>query len=492
MLSRLLPLSLMLLASAPAAFATNGYFAHGYSVSQRALGGAGTALAEDALALTINPASAAWVEDRADVNLSLFKPVRNYETGDVGGGSTGFGILTVAPEQRYSGRELFGIPGMAWVERIDDTYSAGLAIYGNGGLNTVYKGGQASFARAFSSLPGAGALFGVAPTESRCQGTFGGGAPVAGNNDTLGFCGNGTDTTSVDLIQLLVTPTLSMKLNDGLSLGFSPIFAGQRFQAKGLQAFSRFSNSPDRVSDQGYSFSFGGGARIGLSARSDLLDFGASYQSRIRMSRFKEYEGLFADGGDFDIPSTWNLGIALKPAPGHTILFDYQRINFSEEASVGLPLNADRFVNECALPRLAGNAAPSAACLGSATGPGFGWQDIGVRKFGYQFRHGDWTWRAGYSHTRQPIPASEVLFNILAPGVIEQHYTLGAGWRATPSLGFDLALMYAPPNPVTGKNPLSNVSLNGTRIDARADAADQDIRLDMKQYEVTLGMNYRY
>ena len=36
-----------------------------------------------------------------------------------------------------------------------------------------------------------------------------------------------------------------------------------------------------------------------------------------------------------------------------------------------------------------------------------------------------WTWRAGYSYGSQPIPDREVLFNILAPGVEEQHLTFG-------------------------------------------------------------------
>ena len=41
--------ALTLLLLSTAAVATNGYFAHGYSASQRAMGGAGTAMTEDAL-----------------------------------------------------------------------------------------------------------------------------------------------------------------------------------------------------------------------------------------------------------------------------------------------------------------------------------------------------------------------------------------------------------------------------------------------------------
>jgi len=37
--------------------------------------------------------------------------------------------------------------------------------------------------------------------------------------------------------------------------------------------------------------------------------------------------------------------------------------------------------------------------------------------------------RAGYSDAKQPIPASQTFFNILAPGVIRKHATLGVGWK---------------------------------------------------------------
>lgn len=478
-------LGLALFLFASTASATNGYFAHGYSAAQRGMGGAGTAYAADALISTINPAGSVWVGERLDLNLSLFKPIRDYDAGESSG--AGLAIFEIAPENLRSGRELFGIPGFAYVRPIDERSSLGLSIYGNGGLNTVYKGGSASFAK-LGGLPLLGGI-----TASECAGSFGGGS--AQNADLLGFCGNGKDTTSVDLIQLFVAPNYAYKVTDTVSLGIAPIFAAQRFQAKGLNAFAKFSNSPDRVSDQGYSFSYGGGARLGVMAQlHPMLDVGASWQSRIYMTRFKEYEGLFAEQGDFDIPSTWNVGVAFKPTANQRLLIDVQHINFNEIASVGLPLNPNRFVNDCALPRLLGSNSQSDACLGSSNGPGFGWQDMTIYKVGYEYLAGEWRLRAGYSETKQPIPSSEVLFNVLAPGVIEKHYTLGATHQVNQRLGIDVAFMYAPNNPVRGKNPLSRVQLfsGGQNVNADADESDQDIVLDMRQIEVTIGLNFTY
>ena len=63
-------------------------------------------------------------------------------------------------------------------------------------------------------------------------------------------------------------------------------------------------------------------------------------------------------------------------------------------------------------------------------------------------------WRFGASHGNQPIPSSEVLFNILAPGVIEQHYTFGFSRELASGREVSLALMYAPSKEVKKTNPL--------------------------------------
>jgi hypothetical protein len=50
------------LLTASTAFATDGYFSHGYGVKTQATGGAGIALPQDSLAAASNPAGIAWTE----------------------------------------------------------------------------------------------------------------------------------------------------------------------------------------------------------------------------------------------------------------------------------------------------------------------------------------------------------------------------------------------------------------------------------------------
>jgi long-chain fatty acid transport protein len=67
--------------------------------------------------------------------------------------------------------------------------------------------------------------------------------------------------------------------------------------------------------------------------------------------------------------------------------------------------------------------------LGAANGPGFGWQDVKVFKLATSHQVGSaLVLRAGYSHASQTVPAGETFFNILAPGVVQDHYTVGATW----------------------------------------------------------------
>ena len=58
--------------------------------------------------------------------------------------------------------------------------------------------------------------------------------------------------------------------------------------------------------------------------------------------------------------------------------------------------------------------------------------------------------RAGYNQSTNPVKPENVTFNILAPGVIKQHYTVGGTYALSKDAEFTWAYMYAPKNTVTG------------------------------------------
>jgi len=103
-----------------------------------------------------------------------------------------------------------------------------------------------------------------------------------------------------------------------------------------------------------------------------------------------------------------------------------------------------------------------------------------VIKLGAQWQSSeDWTWRAGFSYGEQPISNSEVLFNIIAPGVIEYHATLGVTKKITENSEIDLAFMRAFEESVKGPNPLEA-------------KGQQTIELTMDQWEISVGYSWKF
>jgi long-chain fatty acid transport protein len=390
---KLIPLAALFVAGSAAA--TNGYFPHGYGIKAKGMGGAAVAMTEDSLGGANNPASMVWVGSRLDLGLDLFSPRRDATRTDAG-----FATLngSVDSESKH-----FLIPEFGYNRMLGSDLSVGVTVYGNGGMNTNYP-----------------------------QGNFN-----CGGGPANMLCGAGN--LGVDLMQLVVAPTLAYKVNSQHSLGVSLLLGYQQFKAYGLQAFDNapgfppFTGAPGSVTNNGYAHSHGVGIRLGYLGRlSDAVTVGAAFAPKMNMSSFDQYKGLFAGSGDFDIPAHYTLGIAFTPMPAVTVALDYERINYAGVASVGNPSAAQ-------------------APLGAPGGPGFGWKDINVVKLGVQWHaSNDWTLRAGYNHGDNPIGSADVTFNILAPGVMKDHYTAGFTWAMDTVNELSGALMVAPRQSVTG------------------------------------------
>ena len=411
------------------ALATNGYFAHGYGIKAKGMGGVSMGLAQDALGGANNPASMVWVGSRLDIGADVFSPKRDAER-------SGAGFATLNGKVA-SDKNAFLIPEFGYNTMLSNDLSLGISVYGNGGMNTSYPQGSV-----------------------RC------GGPLANM-----LCGNGP--LGVDLVQLMIAPTVAYKLNPQHSVGLSLLFGYQRFKATGLQAFDNpgepfpnFTGAPGSVTNNGTASSTGVGLRVGYQGRlSDMITVGAAYAPKMNMSRFDKYKGLFAGDGDFDIPSHFNIGVAFTPTPALTVAVDFGRINYSDVASVSNPSAAQ-------------------APLGAPNGPGFGWRDINVFKLGVAWRMSDaLTLRAGYNKGDNPIRPADVSFNILAPGVTTQHYTAGFTLAMDPASEISGALMVAPRQTVTGAS-LFNAVL-GPR-------AGGDETIGMKQTSVGLAWSRKF
>ena len=97
------------------AHATNGYFAHGTGIKNRALAGAGVAFPQDAMISATNPAGMAFVGDRFDVGLVIFHPDRGYSSSNSLANGMG-GAFTIGPDSQDSGDDVFLIPSFGLIK----------------------------------------------------------------------------------------------------------------------------------------------------------------------------------------------------------------------------------------------------------------------------------------------------------------------------------------------------------------------------------------
>jgi len=428
-LQTLLLTLLVVSAFSTSVFATDGYFRHGYGIRYSALAGSGVAVSLSSLGAISNPAGIVFIDNRFDVNISYFSPAREYT---ITGNPTPpppppaqnpfFGLAPGTIESDKSG---FFFPTLGANWGLNSNMVIGLVIYGNGGMNTDYP--------------------------------------------TMTYWDQNSPGTGVNLEQLFGGFTFGMEITEGHALAVQGLFGWQRFTAKGLINFSNFSSSPANLTGNEKSTSTDFGFKVGYQGQfGKIIRFGAAYQSKMNMSEFDRYAGLFAEQGDFDVPANWQAGIAVMPCEALTILLDVQQILYSGVNAIANPMDV---INNSP-------ANPNFKPLGDADGWGFGWEDMTIVKFGLMYNFPEaWTLYGGYSYGKQPIPESEVMFNILAPAVVEHHITLGLSKAINKSHEIMIAFMYAPEGSVAGPNPLEIPD-------------QQTIEIKMSQFQIDIGYGF--
>jgi long-chain fatty acid transport protein len=417
---------------AGSAYATNGYFSHGYGMKAKGMGGAATATHDDAFFGANNPAAAAFAGNRFDLGVDLFSPIREFtRTGDTAAGPSPILNGSVESDSNYH-----LVPELGYNRMVNNNLALGVTVYGNGGMNTDYAGGQ--FA------------------AGSCGGTY---SPNM-------LCGAGS--LGVDLMQLIVAPTAAFKVAPNHSIGISPLLGYQRFKAEGLGAFAPISTDSGNLTNNGYDDSFGYGVRVGYMGKiTPTVTIGAAYASKMNFEEFDKYKGLFAEQGDFDIPSNWNLGVAWQATPALKLALDYQRINYTDVASVS---NTSQPL---------GCTGTEATCLGGSSGIGFGWSDVDVWKLGVEYKYSQaLTLRAGLNHGDNPIGARDVTFNAVAPGVIENHVTLGFTYTLASGNELTMSYMHGFANDVSGSSNMYFQASDGTE--------------KIKMYQNSLGIQYSW
>jgi len=256
-----------------------------------------------------------------------------------------------------SRNNLFLIPNIGFTTQVSDNIWAGISIYGNGGMNTTYDRNlydeSAAVLGAFANgIPSPPAPVPIPPGPGAAA--F---IPEGTSTKDFGLPIEDVGTLGVDLKQGLIVPTLAFKVHQKHTIGASLVIGVQQFKARGLGNFQCFTNSvannpanagtcpngfaavpSNKLTNNGHEWSYGAGARIGwVGEVHPRVTLGAAATSKVYMTEFDDYEELFAEDGDFDIPANVQAGITFKATPRLSLSFDYERIFFEGVNSISNP-----------------------------------------------------------------------------------------------------------------------------------------------------------
>ncbi|WP_230970876.1 OmpP1/FadL family transporter [Nitrogeniibacter aestuarii] len=233
--------------------------------------------------------------------------------------------------------------------------------------------------------------------------------------------------------QMVSTVSLARRITPNQRVGVGLVLAYQRLALHGPGSLGL---------PQGHDSSFGYGLSLGWQGKVlPNLTLGATYASKIDMGRMDKFDKLLADDGDLDAPEHYGIGAALNLG-ATTLAADVMRILWSDVKSLGNP-----------------GVAIATGAPGDKDGPGFGWRDQTVWRFGvaHQFNE-QLTLRAGYNQGNQILDSASTYLGIVAPSANRKHWTLGATYQIDPAMELSVAYARSPKERVKGDGPGPNGS----------------------------------
>jgi len=236
---------------------------------------------------------------------------------------------------------------------------------------------------------------------------------------------------------LKLTPTIAYKPMENLSIGISPQIG---YQTLAL-------SSPKF--DMPQTGEFGFGASVGaIYTISPVVQIGASYTSKMNVSKYKFHGSYDADGTmpgapsvpgtyhiDMDAPATAAFGVALTPLGDFLLIeVDVKWVDFSDTSdSVNIKNSSGDTVDKLK----------------------FGWEDQYVYSVGAEVSPRDSvTLRLGYNYGKTGIDSKDVQYNLGSIATIEHHLSVGISKHWTDNLTSTLSYTHGFENSVTGDVPV--------------------------------------
>ncbi len=378
-----------------------GIVAPGAGPINRAMAGASTAAPVDFGSSYWNPANISGLE-RPEFLLGteLFIPSTHFQSALPAGAING-----VLPRQGRFGtaRSDSGVvpnlaTGVAFRLADDSPWTLGVGVFGFASGNVNYAGNP--------SIPV------LAPRRSP---NYFGVGPIFGN-----------------AVFLTVNPMASYRVGDRLSIGGGPVISAGNmslspaFFAPGPRDGLGLPTFPAGTNARTF---WGGGFQLGiLYELDDDWNVGFSYKSPIWQERWA-FNSATPDlsprriGIQANIPAIYSWGVAYKGIERALIDVDLRYFDYANAALFGQPVRDG----------------------------GLGWNSVFAVATGAQYELTDrLTLRGGYLFNTNPIPATNTLFNVQLPGIIQHTLSLGASLNLTDDIMLSAAWVHGFRNAIQG------------------------------------------
>lgn len=232
--------------------------------------------------------------------------------------------------------------------------------------------------------------------------------------------------TSDQLVFVNIAPTVAYQILPGQWLGASVVTGISTAYLDGIEGQTGQHN-------QGRDWAVGAGLRIGWTGQlAPGLTGGAFYATKVYFSPYSKYAGILPDGGRVDEPASFGVGLGYRPTSSVLLAFDYVRYLYADVPTFG-------------------NGFPGNGVLGSPNGPGFGWRNQNVFRFGVSYDVSPKvTVRAGFAEASSQISSNNTAFTFAAPLTTRHNLTLGATYRFSKESAISLSYGYGFHAAVTG------------------------------------------
>jgi long-chain fatty acid transport protein len=252
-----------------------------------------------------------------------------------------------------------------------------------------------------------------------------------------------------NLSLLAINPMASYQFTDKLAIGGGPIITAGTpsfnpgFFAAGPGGPLGLPTFPSATDARPY---YGAGFQVGLLYElNSNWNLGFSYKSPIWQEKW-DFNASYPNksprtiGIQAQLPEIISWGVAYKGLPRTLIDVDLRYMDYANTSLFGTKV----------------------------VDGGLGWQSIFVLALGAQYQATErFTLRGGYLYNMDPVRSEATLFNVQAPGIIQNTLTLGASYQVTENVTASLGWMHGFRNAIQG--PVLQIPGASVRLDAQLD-----------------------